>query len=57
MAFEVKGRALVATMRTLERAPGGPDTILRTLPAEDRMPTACVQPVFPTVQCGDDRSG
>ena len=36
MAFQVKGRALVATMRMLERAPGGPATILKTLSAEDR---------------------
>ena len=36
MAFEVKGRALVATMRMLERAPGGPETVLKTLPADDQ---------------------
>ena len=36
MPFEVKGRALVATMRMLERAPGGPDTVLRSLSADDR---------------------
>lgn len=36
MAFEVKGRALVATMRMLERAPGGSETILRTLTADDQ---------------------
>lgn len=36
MTFEVKGRALVATMRTLERAPGGAHSVLKTLSEDDQ---------------------
>ncbi len=36
MAFEVKGRALVATMRMLGKAPGGASSILGTMSADDQ---------------------